>query len=81
MNRKDWNFYDQILASCVYFRLNVENFHRHFFSILILLFSKTFCTLLFHSAVAFQQYQIYYFFKKCLKVIVVLKISAMKIVL
>ena len=65
MIRKDRSFCDQNLQFVAILDKN-RKILSLLFATLILLFSKLFCIVIFHSVVAFQQYQIYYF-SKCLK--------------
>ena len=55
MMTKQWNFCVQILQAVPILQ---KKFHLYFFSALILLLPKIFSTLIFHSVIAFQWYQV-----------------------
>ena len=58
-NQKGFNFLWSNFAICSYLSYKSSKFSSSFFSILILLLSKIFSIVMFHSVVAFKRHQIY----------------------
>ena len=68
----------EVFVICSYSTENVQNLHHHFFQLQFSFLQKYFRIVIFHSAVAFKQYQMYQILLNVQKVIMAQKISLNK---